>query len=243
MTIPPSIRQKMQQLIKLLERWNYEYNVLNKPTVDDKVYDQTFEELKELEEKHGFVLPDSPTQKIGTKIVKKFHSFEHKIPMLSLESTDKYEELKKFDERVKKKLRLAQIEYLCELKIDGLSASLHYQQGKLKKMTTRGDGWTGEDVSINLPLVQDLPKILPIEEVGTIEIRGEIYMKKEEFQRLNEELKKKGLLLLANPRNAAAGTLRTLIPTQQRKLHFFAYQTLGTSVASNQLGCLEKLTQ
>jgi len=197
MTVLPSILQKMQQLIKLLKRWNYEYNVLNKPTIDDKVYDQTFQELEELEAKHDFVLPDSPTQKVGAKIVKKFHSFKHKIPMLSLESTDKYEELEKFDERVKKKLGLDQIEYLCELKIDGLSASLHYQQKELKKLVTRGDGLTGEDISINLALIQDLPKNLPIEEAETVEIRGEIYMKKEEFQRLNEELKKKKLASLS----------------------------------------------
>jgi len=171
--------------------------------------------------------------------------------MLSLESTDKYEELEKFNERTKKKSGSNQIEYLCELKIDGLSASLHYQQGRLKKIVTRGDGWTGEDVSIDLPLIQDLPNTLfqnpelfsaeKAEE--SIEIRGEIYMKKEEFQRLNEGLKKKGLPVLANPRNAAAGTLRTLIPTQQRKLHFFAYQILGVDVVNNKLKCLEKLTQ
>jgi DNA ligase (NAD+) len=234
----------MQQLIKLLEKWNYEYNVLNKPTVDDKIYDQTFQELEELEAKYDFALPDSPTQKIGAKVAKKFHPFKHKVPMLSLEGTDKYEELEKFDERVKKKLGLNQVEYLCELKIDGLSASLHYHQRELKKLVTRGDGWNGEDISINLPLIQELPKNLPIEEVEEIEIRGEIYMKKEEFQRLNKELKKRGLPLLANPRNAAAGTARTLISVQQRKLHFFAYQIHGTSrMANNQLDCLTKLTQ
>ena len=93
-----------------------------------------------METKHNLILPNSPTQKIGAKIVKKIHSFKHKIPMLSLESTDKHEELEKFDEKVKKKLGIEQVEYLCELKIDGLSASLHYQQGKLKKIATRGDG-------------------------------------------------------------------------------------------------------
>jgi len=200
--------------------------------------------LEELETKYDFTLPDSPTQKIGTKVAKKFHPFKHKVPMLSLESTDKYEELEKFDERIKKKSGLNQIEYLCELKIDGLSASLHYHQKELKKLVTRGDGWTGEDISVNLSLIQDLPKNLPIEETETIEVRGEIYMKKEEFQRLNKELKKKGLPLLANPRNAAAGTVRTLISVQQRKLHFFAYQILGASGAtSNQLSCLIKLAQ
>ncbi|CAG8737601.1 4693_t:CDS:2, partial [Funneliformis caledonium] len=205
----------MQQLIKLLEKWNYEYNVLNKPTVADQVYDQTFQELKELEVKYDFVLPDSPTQKLGASVIKKFHPFKHKTPMLSLESTDKYEELVKFEERVKKKLGLNQIEYLCELKIDGLSASLHYSRGELNKLVTR-----------------DLPKKLP-EETASLEIRGEIYLQKVEFQRLNKELIKKGLSPLANPRNAAAGTVRTLIPTQQRKLNFFAYQILGTNVCQN----------
>ncbi|RHZ36779.1 NAD-dependent DNA ligase LigA [endosymbiont GvMRE of Glomus versiforme] len=237
--------QQMQKLIQLLEKWNYEYNVLNQPTVDDKIYDQTFQELRDLEKKYSLVLPNSPTQKVGSKVKKKFHSIAHQIPMLSLESTDNYKELVRFDERVKKKLGLNEIDYLCELKIDGLSASLHYQNGKLSKMITRGDGWIGEDVSVNLPLIQNLPKNLP-EATKIIEIRGEIYMKKEEFQRLNNELKKRKLSLLANPRNAAAGTLRTLIPTQQRNLNFFAYQILRhdndkVNETSNQLNCLEKL--
>ncbi|CAJ0831856.1 17315_t:CDS:2 [Entrophospora sp. SA101] len=169
--------------------------------------------------------------------------------MLSLESTDNYEELVRFDERVKKKTGLNKIDYLCEVKIDGLSASLHYQNGKLRRIVTRGDGRTGEDVSVNLPLIQNLPKNLPekiTEGVEMIEIRGEVYLKKEEFRRLNKELKKRKLPLLANPRNAAAGTLRTLIPTQQRNLNFFAYQILGCnndsiSEINNQLNCLEKL--
>lgn len=242
------ISQKMQKLIQLLEKWNYEYNVLNQPTVDDKIYDQTFQELKDLEEKHNLVLPNSPTQKIGSKVKKKFHPVAHQTLMLSLESTDNYEELVRFDERVKKKIGLNKIDYLCEVKIDGLSASLHYQNGKLRRIVTRGDGRTGEDVGVNLPLIQNLPKNLPekiTEQAEMIEIRGEVYLKKEEFRRLNKELKKKKLPLLANPRNAAAGTLRTLIPTQQRNLNFFAYQILGYNNAiseiNNQLSCLEKL--
>ncbi|CAJ0748324.1 1082_t:CDS:2, partial [Entrophospora sp. SA101] len=219
------------------------------PTVDDKIYDQTFQELKDLEEKHNLVLPNSPTQKIGSKVKKKFHPVAHQTLMLSLESTDNYEELVRFDERVKKKTGLNKIDYLCEVKIDGLSASLHYQNGKLRRIVTRGDGRTGEDVSVNLPLIQNLPKNLPekiTEGVEMIEIRGEVYLKKEEFRRLNKELKKRKLPLLANPRNAAAGTLRTLIPTQQRNLNFFAYQILGCnndsiSEINNQLNCLEKL--
>ncbi|CAG8609702.1 7784_t:CDS:2, partial [Scutellospora calospora] len=187
------IKKHLQQNLNNLEAIQPReiYNVLNKPTIDDKIYDQTFQELKELE--------------------------------TNLESTDKYEELEKFEERIKKKLGLKQIEYLCELKID-------------------------EDVSINLSLIQDLPNTLPQnlelsppgETRENIEIRGEIYMKKAEFQRLNEGLKKKGLPPLANPRNAAAGTLRTLIPTQQRRLHFFAYQILGTDAIKTYFQEIEK---
>lgn len=140
MTVAKEISQKMQKLIQLLEKWNHEYNVLNQPTVDDKIYDQTFQELKDLEEKYNLILPNSPTQKVGSKIKKKFHPVDHLIPMLSLESTDNYEELVRFDERVKKKIGLNQIDYLCEVKIDGLSASLHYQNGELRKIVTRGDG-------------------------------------------------------------------------------------------------------
>jgi len=141
MTIEQEIIQKMEKLSQLLERWNYEYFVLNRPTVDDKIYDQILQELKSLEEKYDFVLPRSPTQKIGIKSEKKkFRLVKHQIPMLSLNSTDNCEELIKFDQRIKKKLELNDLQYLCELKIDGLSASLIYQKGKLIMIVTRGDG-------------------------------------------------------------------------------------------------------
>lgn len=234
--------QKMEKLINLLERWNYEYNILNNPSVDDEIYDQTLKELKYLEEKHNFFLPNSPTQKIGAASEKKkFRPVKHQTPMLSLDSTDDYKYLERFNQRVKRKSKLEDLEYLCELKIDGLSASLIYQQGKLTQIATRGDGWTGEDVSLNKNLIQDIPLILP--KVANCEIRGEIYMKKSEFFQLNEDLKKRNLGLLANPRNAAAGTLRTLVPIQQRNLHFFAYQVFSDARINKQENCLQKLIQ
>lgn len=240
------VKSRMKELIHLLKKWNYEYFILNQPSVEDAVYDKKFKELQDLEVRHGFIFPNSPTQKAGTQIEKSFFPVKHQIPMLSLESTDNHKELEKFDQRMKKFLRTNKIEYLCELKIDGLSTSLHYQQGKLKRIVTRGDGWTGEDVSINLALIQDLPKILPPEiimEKDVVEARGEVYMRKKEFQRLNKELEKNNLSLLANPRNAAAGTLRTLNPTQKRNLHFFAYQILGVKEINDQSNCLKKLSQ
>ncbi|CAG8440145.1 11516_t:CDS:2 [Ambispora leptoticha] len=159
--------------------------------------------------------------------------------MLSLDSVDNYENLLKFDERVKKLLKTDQeIEYVCEWKIDGLSVSLVYQNHQLVQISTRGNGEVGEDVTFNKELIKNIPFTLP--ETANCEVRGEIYMKKDEFFRLNKELEKIGNRLLANPRNAASGSLRTLIPLQNRKLNFFAYQLLNIELDS-QITCLKKL--
>jgi len=161
--------------------------------------------------------------------------------MLSLDSVDNFENLLKFDERVKKILKTeAEIEYICEWKIDGLSVSLIYQNNHLAQISTRGDGIVGEDITFNQKLIKNIPFFLP--EIANCEVRGEVYMKKGEFEQLNEELKKTDSRLLANPRNAAAGSMRTLIPLQNRNLHFFAYQLINNKLVS-QLECLKKLTK
>lgn len=159
--------------------------------------------------------------------------------MLSLDSVNNQADLFKFEERVKKILKTDEnIEYICEWKIDGLSVSLIYQNHRLTQISTRGNGTIGEDITFNKELIKNIP--FSLKKTANCEVRGEVYMEKEEFYRLNEELQKSGNKLLANPRNAAAGSLRTLIPLQNRSLHFFAYQ-LFNGDSNSQLTCLQKL--
>ncbi|MCE8159292.1 MAG: NAD-dependent DNA ligase LigA [Candidatus Moeniiplasma glomeromycotorum] len=232
--------KRIKELIKLLNKWNYEYYILNQPSVEDAVYDKHFRELQSLEKQFNFIFPDSPTQKIGSPpSLVKLAPVRRQNPMLSLDSIDNYEDLLKFDERVKKILKIEkEIEYVCEWKIDGLSVSLVYENNRLNQISTRGNGLMGEDITFNQGLIKNTPSFLPL--VVKCEVRGEVYMKKTEFWRLNEELKNNNHKLLANPRNAAAGTLRTLIPAQNRNLHFFAYQLFNHDLPS-QLVCLQQL--
>ena len=231
--------KRMKELIDLLNRWNYEYYILNQPSVEDAAYDKHLKELRELETQYNLILPNSPTQKAGHPASNKFCPVVRQNPMLSLDSVDNYEDLLKFDERVKKILKTdAEIEYVGEWKIDGLSVSLVYQNHQLTQISTRGNGTIGEDITFNKGLIKNIP--FSLKEVANCEVRGEVYMKKEEFYRLNEELKKTGNKLLANPRNAASGSLRTLVPLQGRNLHFFAYQLFNSDLPS-QLSCLKEL--
>ena len=228
-----NIQKRMQEIIDLLEKWSYEYYVLNQPTVEDEVYDKYLHELEELEKEYDFVFPNSPTQKIGYYSKVKLQPVYRQALMLSLDSVDNYEDLFKFDQRVKKILQTFEdVEYVCEWKIDGLSVSLIYQDHHLTQISTRGDGAVGEDVTFNKKLIKNIPFYL--EKVANCEVRGEVYMKKKEFLFLNKKLKESDSKLLANPRNAAAGSLRTLVPLQNRSLHFFAYQ-LFNDYLENQL--------
>lgn len=233
------VRERMKELITLLNQWSHEYYILNQPSVKDEVYDQHLKELQILEKEHNFILPNSPTQKIGHSISHKFRPIYREKSMLSLDSVDNYEGLLKFDERVKKLLKTNQeIEYVCEWKIDGLSISLVYQNHQLIQISTRGDGNIGEDVTFNKELIKNIPFFLST--IANCEVRGEIYMKKDEFFRLNKELEQNDSKLLSNPRNAASGSLRTLVPLQNRKLHFFAYQLFNPTLDS-QFTCLREL--
>jgi len=232
-------KKRMKKLINLLEKWNYEYYNLNQPSVKDNVYDEHLKELQTLEKEYNFIFSNSPTKRVGYPISNKFHPVQREIPMLSLDSVDNYENLLKFDKRVKRLLKTDQeIEYVCEWKIDGLSVSLIYQKHQLVQISTRGDSNVGEDVTFNKELIKNIPFFLS--EIANCEVRGEVYMKKDEFFRLNKELEKNGNRLLANPRNAASGSLRTLVPLQNRSLHFFAYQLFNFKL-DNQLNCLKKL--
>ena len=231
--------KRMKELITLLSRWNHEYYILNHPSVEDAVYDKHLKELQELENRYSLIFPNSPTQKAGHPASNKFSPVVRQNPMLSLDSVDNYEDLLKFDERVKKILKTdIKIEYVGEWKIDGLSVSLVYQNHQLTQISTRGNGTIGENITFNKGLIKNIP--FSLKEVANCEVRGEVYMKKKEFRRLNEELTKSGNKLLANPRNAASGSLRTLVPLQNRNLHFFAYQLFNSDLP-NQFSCLQEL--
>ena len=196
------IEQRIDELIKLIDKANYEYYTLDKPTITDQEYDRYMQELQTLEEKHPELKrEDSPTSRVGGQVIDEFKKVTHELPMLSLGNVFNEDDIMAFDERIKKVISTP--EYVAELKIDGLSVSLVYKNGKLVKAATRGDGVTGEDITHNARTIKSIPLTLtkPID----IEVRGEIYMSKASFNKLNENGEN-----FANPRNAAAGSVRQL---------------------------------
>lgn len=198
---------RMEQLVKLINQANYEYYTLDKPTITDQEYDRYMQELISLEEKYpNLVSDESPTKRVGGKIIDKFNKVIHEIPMLSLSNVFNESEIRAFDERIRKEVKNPK--YVCELKIDGLSVSLVYKNGKLVRGATRGDGITGEDITHNVETIKTIPLTLTRE--IDIEVRGEIFMGKKAFEKLNEKRKKNNEELFANPRNAAAGSVRQL---------------------------------
>jgi len=226
------IRKEIEWLRKEINRHNYLYYVLNSPEISDAEYDALFDRLLELEKKYPqFVTPDSPTQKVGAPPVEEFGIVIHKIPMLSLSKANSFEEFRDFDRRVKEILKLdpeSDVEYVGELKLDGLSVSLIYESGVLVQGSTRGDGIEGEDVTQNVKTIRSIPIRLRDEEVAVpkyVEIRGEVIIHKADFEKLNRERETNGEPLFANPRNAAAGSLRQLDPkiTRSRSLDAFFY--------------------
>ena len=226
------IREEIERLRKEIEYHNYRYYVLNSPVISDAEYDRLFRRLQELEEKYPeFFDPNSPTQRVGAKPVEAFGVVEHKVPMLSLANAFSEEEMREFDRRVKRFLGLSEnevIEYVAEPKIDGAAVSILYENGKLTRAATRGDGIRGEDVTSNVRTIKTVPLILVDEELPpppVLEVRGEVFMEKEAFKKLNEERLKRGEEPFANPRNAAAGSLRQLDPrvTAERPLDIFFY--------------------
>lgn len=226
--IPKDIKQEIERLVKELTYHCYRYYVLDSPVISDEEYDRLYLHLKELEEKYHYILPDSPTQRVGASPLDKFEKVRHNEPMLSLDNAFSHDEVREFDTRVKRFLKSGEeIEYTVEPKYDGLAIELTYRDGLLYRASTRGDGYEGEDVTQNIRTIKSVP--LKIEDVGEIpdeiDIRGEIYMDIDEFEALNKEREKKGELLFANPRNAAAGSVRQLNPsiTAARKLHLACY--------------------
>ena len=214
--------ERYDELIKIINEADYNYHTLDKPTISDQEYDKYLRELFELEIAHPeIVRDDSPTVRVGGKILDEFKKVTHSIPMLSLSNVFNEEEIVAFDNRIKKEG--INPNYVCELKIDGLSVSLHYEKGKLIYAATRGDGVVGEDITENVKTIKTVPLTLPKE--IDIEVRGEIYMSKSVFNKLNEQRKENGLELFQNPRNAAAGSVRQLDSkiAASRKLECWIY--------------------
>ncbi len=217
---------EIQALRKLLQKYAYQYYVLDDPEVSDAEYDHLYRQLQEWEQANPeSITPDSPTQRVGGQVSEKFASIQHQVPMLSLSNVFNAAELRDFDRRVRQNLPVeAEVEYLTELKIDGLAVSLLYQDGLLVQGSTRGDGERGEDITANLKTIRAIPLRLQ-EKCSLLEVRGEVFMPEAVFAELNRQREENGESRFANPRNAAAGSLRQLDPqiTSSRHLSIFLY--------------------
>ncbi|WP_049513906.1 NAD-dependent DNA ligase LigA [Streptococcus parasanguinis] len=236
------MKTRMKELVELLNRYAYEYYTKDAPSVSDSEYDQLYRELVELETAHpDEILPESPTHRVGGVVLKGFTKYQHQYPLYSLQDAFSREELEAFDQRVRKEF--PSISYVCELKIDGLSISLTYENGVLVTGATRGDGSVGEDITENLKRVKDIPLVLP--EPVNITVRGECYMPRASFDRVNQIRQENGEPEFANPRNAAAGTLRQLDTkiVAKRNLATFLYQEVSPTDQISQEGVLEKLAR
>lgn len=223
-----AISSQIQKIHEQLNEHNYQYYVLDNPTVSDAEYDHLFQQLKQLEQEYPeFITPDSPTQRVGAKPLKEFAEVKHQIPMLSLDNAFMDEDVIAFDKRVRERLNAHhKIEYVCEPKLDGLAVSLRYEQGRLVTAATRGDGETGEDITENIRTIEMVPLHLRGENYPDIlEVRAEVYMPKSGFEELNKRAMEKGEKVFVNPRNAAAGSLRQLDPriTASRPLEIYCY--------------------
>lgn len=224
---PLNIKREIEELVKDLNYHCYRYYVLDAPLISDAEYDRLYRHLKELEEKYHYVLPDSPTQRVGAPPLDKFKKVKHTEPMLSLDNAFSHDEVREFDERVKRFLKTEkEVEYTVEPKYDGLAMELSYRKGILYRASTRGDGFEGEDVTVNIKTIKAVPLRMEGSEIPEeIDIRGEVYMDLREFEALNREREREGESVFANPRNAAAGSIRQLDSsiTAKRKLHLACY--------------------
>ncbi|WP_434049141.1 NAD-dependent DNA ligase LigA [Marinobacter salarius] len=224
----PDVISRAGELRDIITEHNYQYYVLDDPRVPDAEYDRLFRELQDLEAQYpDIVTPDTPTRRVGASVETTFEEVVHRIPMLSLDNAFSDEELRDFDRRVRDRLKTEDdIEYVCEPKLDGLAVSLHYESGVLTRAATRGDGYTGEDITANIRTIPSVPLRLRGDNVPElVEVRGEVYMPREGFETLNKRLADKGEKTFVNPRNAAAGSLRQKKPTvtARRPLELCAY--------------------
>jgi DNA ligase (NAD+) len=250
-SVTPEIKQRVSELRNLVQKASYAYYVLDNPIMEDAIYDRLYRELQQLENQYPeLASPDSPTMRVGEKPATGFRSVQHRIPLYSLENAFNAEELQNWEKRWQRQATNTKLaEYVCELKIDGSALALSYENGVLVRGATRGDGVTGEDITQNVRTIRSIPLKLELESCPPfVEVRGEAFLPLDVFQQINQERQNAGEQLFANPRNAAAGTLRQLNPkiVAQRKLDFFAY-TLhipgqdDTSVARTQWEALELL--
>jgi DNA ligase (NAD+) len=228
MLLSPQIINQANHLREQLRHHNHLYYVLDNPQINDAQYDELFQQLKQLEQEYPQLQsPDSPTQRVGGQALSAFNTLNHKVPMLSLGNVFNDQELIDFERKLKERLETtSEIEYCAELKLDGLAISLIYEKGIFKQGATRGDGVTGEDITHNLKTIRNLPLTLNITNPPLLlEVRGEVLMPKAGFQKLNQEAQAKGEKVFANPRNAAAGSVRQLDPqiAAKRPLAFYAY--------------------
>jgi len=218
------ISEKIETLRQQIEYHNYRYHVLDDPIISDQEFDALMEKLVQLEKENPHLItPDSPTQRVGGKPLQYFENINHSIPMLSLENAFSIAEIKEFHQRVKRITGINEIDYMVELKLDGLAVSLIYQSGILSKGATRGDGYIGEDITANLKTIKQIP--LKLTEPLDLEVRGEVFIYHDDFIKLNREREKSGENIFANPRNAAAGSVRQLDPkiAAKRPLKIFIY--------------------
>lgn len=237
--------QRIDELRQELNDHSHRYYVLDNPIISDTEYDRLFQELLELEEQHPeLVTADSPSQRVGGPPLDKFSQVTHTVAMQSLENAFSENDLREFEKRLQNYLNTSDaITYMAEPKIDGLAVELVYNEGQLELASTRGDGITGEDITAQIKTVQSIPLSLRKEYPGTLEVRGEVFINKDGFNKLNRQQEKLGKQLFANPRNAAAGSLRQLDPaiTATRPLRFFAY-AVSTPSSTNTTGQTELLS-
>ena len=222
------VQEEISKLVSLLNKYSYDYYVEDNPQISDTEYDTLYKQLEKLEENHPeYILENSPTQRVGDRILDEFEKITHKVPMLSLSNTFSTEDLRDFDARISKLVPDHSVEYICELKIDGLAISIKYEDGRLVSAATRGDGSIGEDVTENIKTIFSIPKVL--KDNRTFEVRGEVYLPRKSFELLNSERESNNEVLFANPRNAAAGSLRQLDSkiTAKRRLSAFIYSIVG----------------
>ena len=222
------VQEEISKLVSLLNKYSYDYYVEDNPQISDTEYDTLYKQLEKLEENHPeYILENSPTQRVGDRVLDEFEKITHKVPMLSLSNTFSTEDLRDFDARISKLVPDQSVEYICELKIDGLAISIKYEDGRLVSAATRGDGSVGEDVTENIKTIFSIPKVL--KDNRTFEVRGEVYLPRKSFELLNTERENNNEVLFANPRNAAAGSLRQLDSkiTAKRRLSAFIYSIVG----------------
>src|SRR5258706_3117878 len=226
--------ERIRQLREQIRHHEARYYVKSAPEISDEAFDALLHELERLEaENPDLATPDSPTQRVAGKLTEGFATVAHLVPMLSLDNAYSEEELRAFDERVRKVAGLGDtaVPYVTELKIDGLSIALTYEDGRLARGATRGDGTRGEDVTANVRTIRAIPLSLKQSVPDRVEVRGEVYLPRTSFERMNAEREREGEPLFQNPRNAAAGTMRNLEPAlvAKRRLSSFTYQVVGAA--------------